>query len=383
MNDETLLMTWFAPAERAAESELVLQAQYFAEWNSLRAILDAVPDVVMVLNSHRQLVYCNEALLRLLQIEHRSSLIGLRPGEVLQCVHSVETVGGCGTTEFCRTCGGTRAIVNSQQGQRTVEECCVLVQAGGTVEALDLRVWASPLDYRDEPFTIFTIVDIRDEKRRAALEQVFFHDVLNLVGALQGAMHLMALRFSEVDTTSLDRIRDIVRYLAEEIKAQRDLMSAENNQYVIEPEVITSVHLLRELCVTYRQHYVATGREIQFAPDTMDVELVTDVNLLRRVVSNMLKNALEAIPVGEAVTLGCQMVGEQVQFWVQNPGVIPREVQLQLFQRSFSTKGARRGLGTYSMKLLSERYLQGAVTFISTPETGTRFEATYPRNLQS
>jgi len=35
------------------------------------------------------------------------------------------------------------------------------------------------------------------------------------------------------------------------------------------------------------------------------------------------------------------------------------------------------------MKLLSERYLQGAVTFISTPETGTRFEATYPRNLQS
>ncbi|MDX9954599.1 MAG: PAS domain-containing protein, partial [Anaerolineae bacterium] len=197
MSDNTMLTTWFAPAERAPEAELAQQAHYFAEWNSLRAILDAVPDVVMVLNRHRQLVYCNEALLTLLQVEDRSSLIGLRPGEVLHCVHSIETAGGCGTTEFCRACGGTRAIVDSQQGERTVGECCILVQGEDAVDALDLRVWATPLDYRNEPFTIFTMVDIRDEKRRAALEQVFFHDVLNLVGALQGAMHLMALRFSE------------------------------------------------------------------------------------------------------------------------------------------------------------------------------------------
>lgn len=134
--------------------------------------------------------------------------------------------------------------------------------------------------------------------------------------------------------------------------------------------------------MTYRQHYVAAGREIHLAPDVVDVELVTDVNLIRRVLSNMLKNALEAVSVGEVVTMGCQMVGKQVQFWVHNPGYIPREVQLQLFQRSFSTKGARRGLGTYSMRLLSERYLQGAVTFSSSSEFGTRFEATYPLQLQ-
>ncbi|MBN1921025.1 MAG: PAS domain-containing sensor histidine kinase [Anaerolineae bacterium] len=382
MSDNTMLTTWFAPAERAPEAELAQQAHYFAEWNSLRAILDAVPDAVMVLNRHRQLVYCNEALLTLLQVEDRSSLIGLRPGEVLHCIHSTETAGGCGTTEFCRACGATRAIVDSQQGERTVGECCILMQGEDAVDALDLRVWATPLDYRDEPFTIFTMVDIRDEKRRAALEQVFFHDVLNLVGALQGAMHLMALRFSECDMMSLDRVRNIARYLAEEIKAQRDLMSAENNQYVIEPEVIKSVSLLQELCMTYRQHYVAVGREIHLAPDVVDVELVTDVNLIRRVISNMLKNALEAVSVGEVVTMGCQMVGERVQFWVHNPGYIPREVQLQLFQRSFSTKGARRGLGTYSMRLLSERYLQGAVTFSSSSELGTRFEATYPLQLQ-
>jgi sensor histidine kinase regulating citrate/malate metabolism len=50
-----------------------------------------------------------------------------------------------------------------------------------------------------------------------------------------------------------------------------------------------------------------------------------------------------------------------------------REVQLQLFQRSFSTKGNNRGLGTYSMKLLGEQYLNGRVDFESSTQTGTTF----------
>lgn len=51
---------------------------------------------------------------------------------------------------------------------------------------------------------------------------------------------------------------------------------------------------------------------------------------------------------------------------------------LQIFQRSFSTKGGGRGIGTYSVKLLTENYLQGRVAFVSTAEAGTTFTATYP-----
>ena len=57
-----------------------------------------------------------------------------------------------------------------------------------------------------------------------------------------------------------------------------------------------------------------------------------------------------------------------------------QEAQLQVFQRSFSTKGRGRGLGTYSVKLLSERYLGGRVSFSSTPEAGTVFRLFLPRH---
>jgi sensor histidine kinase regulating citrate/malate metabolism len=96
----------------------------------------------------------------------------------------------------------------------------------------------------------------------------------------------------------------------------------------------------------------------------------------------MIKNALEACQPGQTVTVGCQQDGADVLFWVHNPTVMPLNVQLQMFQRSFSTKGQGRGLGTYSMKLLSERYLKGRVAFTSREGEGTRFTVVYPRSIQ-
>jgi sensor histidine kinase regulating citrate/malate metabolism len=87
----------------------------------------------------------------------------------------------------------------------------------------------------------------------------------------------------------------------------------------------------------------------------------------------MLKNALEATPENEVVEMGVKSTKDGIMFWVQNPGVMPRDVQLQVFQRSFSTKGHNRGLGTYSMKLIAERYLKGKIDFVSKQGTGTNF----------
>ncbi|MBI5240216.1 MAG: ATP-binding protein [Elusimicrobia bacterium] len=93
----------------------------------------------------------------------------------------------------------------------------------------------------------------------------------------------------------------------------------------------------------------------------------------------MLKNALEASGPGDTVTLECAGRGEEAEFSVRNPQVMPPEVRRQVFQRSFSTKGKGRGLGTYGMKLLAERHLRGRVSFDSEPGAGTTFRARFPR----
>ena len=47
-----------------------------------------------------------------------------------------------------------------------------------------------------------------------------------------------------------------------------------------------------------------------------------------------------------------------------------------------SAKGEGRGLGTYAMRLLSERYLKGHVSFTTSPLAGTKFHAIYPLSLE-
>ncbi|CAG0934623.1 partial Sensor protein DivL, partial [Rhodocyclaceae bacterium] len=104
--------------------------------------------------------------------------------------------------------------------------------------------------------------------------------------------------------------------------------------------------------------------------------------ILRRILGNLVKNALEATPRGGTVTLSCTDDGGRVIFGVTNPGVMPEEVQLQIFQRSFSTKaGTGRGIGTYSVKLFGERYLKGKVAFTSREPEGTTFTLSIPKRF--
>ena len=70
-------------------------------------------------------------------------------------------------------------------------------------------------------------------------------------------------------------------------------------------------------------------------------------------------------------------------FAIHNPAVIPEQVQLQVFQRSFSTKGQPGyGIGTYSMKLLGEQYLGGKVAFTSRSPEGTTFTLALAKSRQ-
>ena len=71
--------------------------------------------------------------------------------------------------------------------------------------------------------------------------------------------------------------------------------------------------------------------------------------------------------------------GEQVALRVHNPSVIPDAIKHQIFQRSFSTKGSDRGIGTYSMRLLGEGYLGGKVSFTSSEPSGTTFVFRIPK----
>jgi signal transduction histidine kinase len=369
------LPTQFAPAQRTPTKRLLQQAAHLANIPLLRPLFDAIPDVILILNAERQVVFANQALISLAHGEKGAAAIGLRPGEVLDCVHANENESGCGTSSFCKNCGAVQATLSSLDGVEDVKECRVSLKNG---DALDLQVFATPLTLDGQRYSFFVLKDISHEKRRRMLEHVFFHDILNSAGALRGLADVL-IRAPLADKNEIaEDVCLVCDRLIDEIKSQKELLAAENNELIVEHSLIHSLQLLSELIQIYSSHKASYGRRICLDESSCDLVLISDRVLLRRVLGNMIKNALEACQVGQTVILGCREVKNQVEFWVHNPGNIPEEVRMQIFQRSFSTKGTGRGLGTYSIKLLGERYLRGKVSFTSSQIQGTRFRIRLP-----
>ncbi len=377
-NQTPEIPTAFAPAARASREAIADQHRLMDASPFVVDLLDSFPEPVVLLNPERQIVLANDKLAAILGRE-RSSVIGLRPGEVFNCIHSDETVGGCGTTAFCSECGAVAAILESQRtGTKSIQECRMKRKPGTDPEDLDLRIWATPLVAWGREFTVFAIRDTTDEKRRHVLERMFFHDLLNAAGGLQGLLKLWPL-FTGAEKVEAEKTAESLSdQIVEEIQAQRDLASAERGELRARIADVDAAEVAARVCIEYARHPVAEGKTV--LPPTVEGEtkLKTDAILLHRVLGNLLKNAIEASTKGQPVSLSYSG-GEQRVFSVRNLSVMPQPVQLQMFQRSFSTKApSGRGIGTYSVRLLTERYLGGKVSFRSDPEVGTVFEVALP-----
>lgn len=370
-----LLPTEFAPAERLSAEAIERQNAEIKGMDRLRPLLDSIPMIVVLLNAQRQILIGNGAcddLARALGVE---SYRGMRPGELLACQHAVEAKYGCGTTEACRTCGAVNAILAAVGGQRATNECRI-GDVNGT--AYDLRVTASPLRWEGHDYVMLAIGNISDEKRRQVLERVFFQEVFDTAANISGLTRRVAdepLLFPDLK----DELLFSAEMLVDEVNTQRILLAAEAGQLTPRFAMISGTQIIDRVQKLCHNDPSRAGQRIKVELNGVDFALSTDPTLLRRALANLLANALEAAPAGESVVLGMDAAPKDVVFWCWNAGAIPRDVSVQIFKRSFSTKGPNRGIGAYAAKLLAERYLHGKVSFTSTLERGTRFQICIPR----
>ena len=368
--------TEFAPAERATDQEVKRQTAAVRRRLEGETLAESVPALLLILNEQRQIVYANENVCRLLKLTEMGPLCGMRPGEALHCMRAAASELGCGTTAFCRACGAVQAILSALQGIPDKRECRILREDG---EAMDLMVWATPSEYNGDRYVILSVQDVGDEKRRRALEQVFFHDVLNTAFGLRGLGEVLDGTPREELKETGATIQELAERLIDEIESQRDLASAERNELKVRPVRLRTGEILEAAMGMVRSLADRRGVWMEVEEGSADGEFEGDRVLLRRVLGNLLKNAVEATRFGGTVRARCAMDERTVEFAVNNEGTVPESVRLQIFQRSFSTKGEGRGLGTYGARLLTEGYMKGTIAFRSEEGEGTTFLARYPR----
>lgn len=372
--------TYFAPAERADDDELNLEIDAMVRSQVVKELLHSVNGVVAILDHHRQVVAVNDALLRMIGIQDPESVLGLRPGAVLGCVHAAEQPNGCGTTKYCSTCGAAVAIVATLGSEQSTERICALTARRDDAPVdCALLVHAHPLRIEGKKFVLLLLQDITLQELRAALERTFFHDVGNMLTGLLGASTYLVNDEGSASPHLAEVVHQCALRLNNEIEIQKCLFANDISEYRITKREVAPEQFMEDLRNVFARHKAAEKKQMQCCTPPAGGCVTTDLSLALRVMCNMITNAFEATDEGGTVKVWFDRERDRLTFNVWNSKAIPPDVQYRIFQRSFSTKEeSGRGLGTYSMRLLGEKLLGGKVSFSSSESEGTTFRFSLP-----
>lgn len=365
---------------RISRDEIRRRSEVFRQNKLLDAILRYVPIFVGVVNEYRQFVVANGEFFRNLGLNEDEAL-GFRPGEALSCIHAGDVPDGCGAGPACRYCGAVGAVHQAfATGKAVSREARLTTDSGDGMVAWDLQIDAEPIEVDGERLAILMMRDIGSVRQKEMLERIFFHDVMNSTASLESVVHLLEPDIPRDGENGdlVDLLRGTASDVSEQIRYFRKLSQAESGVMEVEWSEIDLDEEVAEVAAAMEQALRFNQRDIAVSTELAGSSITSDRVLVRRIVLNMVKNAAEASGKGDTVTVSSSVVDRQVLVAVHNSSVMTPEVRNQVFQRSFSTKSRRRGLGTYSMKLLSTRYLGGDVTFTSAEGQGTTFTLELP-----
>lgn len=343
---------------------------------ALAKVLEAVPDAVLILNEQRCAVYANAMACETLGAKSIDEVLGKRPGELLDCIHVKSGTDGCGSSKFCRYCGAVHSILGALGGVREESECVI---TDSTFRNRRFTVWSSPCEAGGRDFCIFILRCNDDDFRHHKLRRDFLSDIQNLLSNIDAMLDMGeqgGLSIAEVR----QRVYNLTASIHDQIGTFQELSDAENNELEIVFSKVDSSLLIREVVSFFRDSPLAMEKFIVQPEDRDNISFNSDSRLLRRVLIEMVKNALESSSRRDVVKINCKSEGGRIIISVHNNQYIPADIQRHIFKYSFSTKGLGRGHGTYFMKLLVERHLQGRVWVQSSPKQGSSFHVSLPHS---
>ena len=137
-------------------------------------------------------------------------------------------------------------------------------------------------------------------------------------------------------------------------------------------------HLLEELADFVRPVATRQGLTLRVDVDREIPLMEIDRTLLRQAVLNLLKNGLEVLSSGGALTITSRLVGEHVEIAVSDTGAgISREVEGRLFEPFFTTKPQGTGLGLSIARQIIDEH-GGELVWGNRPGGGATFTIRLP-----
>jgi PAS domain S-box-containing protein len=223
---------------------------------------------------------------------------------------------------------------------------------------------------------------LRDAERLAAIGAtagMVGHDIRNPLQVIFNELYLARMELNDIPESqgrtmmlqSLNNIEAEVGYINKIIKDLQDYAkSLEVNLVEVDLEKVFQKLLL--------ESDFPDNIETKHCVEEKAREIVSDPTLLERIVTNLVNNAVQAMPDGGKLEIQARQENGDVLITVQDSGVgVPSEHKDKLFTPLFTTKAKGQGFGLPVVKRMTEA-LGGTVTFQSEEGKGTKFIVRLP-----
>jgi signal transduction histidine kinase len=220
---------------------------------------------------------------------------------------------------------------------------------------------------------------------REDVEQVSRHDLKNPLMVIMNIPGVL-LRQPSIGAEEakwLQMIQDAARRMLEMINMSIDMFKMEKGTYNLRPEPVDALAVVRQIADAMARIACDGSLSFDFAVEGQPAEAAgafvvsAEEPLLYTLLSNLMRNAVEASPAGGRVSLSFS-AGASGVIGIHNAGAIPASILGRFFQK-FATAGKQggTGLGAYSAKLIA-RTLGGTIAFQSSEEAGTTITVSLP-----
>ena len=235
---------------------------------------------------------------------------------------------------------------------------------------------------------IVSFTDLTDwmefERYKTDMERVIRHDLKTPLNSVIGFPTLMLedKNLSEDFRESLTIIRNAGTSMRQLIDASRYLYKIEEGLFEPDPEKTDIIAVLHQIDSDLTDMKIRNHIELKILIDgkktdrNSKLNLVTEKILIQMILSNLIKNAMEASPSHSEVLVSLSTI-PSLSIAIHNEGVIPESIRDSFFDKYVSmNKKAGTGLGTYSAKIMS-RAIGAQLSFSSTQDEGTELRLVF------
>ncbi|AUP79300.1 sensor histidine kinase [Flavivirga eckloniae] len=216
----------------------------------------------------------------------------------------------------------------------------------------------------------------REQAWREMAKQVA-HEIKNPLTPMRLTVQNFQRKFDAKDENIDSKLDEYTKTLIQQIDTMSSIASAFSNFAKMpaqQSETLNVVKIVKLALDIFNEDYIF------FTAESDEIIAKFDRTQLIRVVTNLVKNGIQAMPENKTPTIVIDVATKDnnVIVTVSDNGLgIAEENRDKIFEPKFTTKTSGMGLGLAMVKNIVETY-NGTITFKSEKEKGTTFTVTFP-----